>query len=140
MLADLKPYPTYKDSGVPWLGTVPAHWDVRRPRALVATSVDRKIGRTRQLLTVSLGQRRNCSESSWQRATNDARERRPMSKYKLVWPGDTGYQQHAGVAGGLGVSRIHGIISPAYVRLSVCGRPTQILQYIPSLAAITRFI
>ena len=32
----LKPYPAYKDSGVDWLGYVPAHWDVRRLR----TSVD----------------------------------------------------------------------------------------------------
>jgi type I restriction enzyme S subunit len=30
MIADLKPYPAYKDSGVPWLGRVPEHWDVRR--------------------------------------------------------------------------------------------------------------
>ena len=26
----LKPYPEYKDSGVQWLGKVPAHWEVRR--------------------------------------------------------------------------------------------------------------
>ena len=26
MIAGLKPYATYKDSGVPWLGEVPAHW------------------------------------------------------------------------------------------------------------------
>jgi len=25
-----KPYPAYKDSGVPWLGHVPEHWEVRR--------------------------------------------------------------------------------------------------------------
>jgi len=25
-----KPYPVYKDSGVEWLGKVPAHWDVKR--------------------------------------------------------------------------------------------------------------
>ena len=30
MIADLKPYPAYKGSGVPWLGEVPAHWEVRR--------------------------------------------------------------------------------------------------------------
>ena len=30
MSADLKPYPAYKGSGVPWLGEVPAHWEVRR--------------------------------------------------------------------------------------------------------------
>lgn len=27
MIADLKPYPTMKDSSVPWLGKVPAHWE-----------------------------------------------------------------------------------------------------------------
>ncbi len=30
MMQDLKPYPAYKDSGVPWLGQVPEHWEVRR--------------------------------------------------------------------------------------------------------------
>ena len=25
----LKPYPAYKDSGIEWLGQVPAHWEVR---------------------------------------------------------------------------------------------------------------
>ena len=26
MIAGLKPYPKYKDSGVAWLGGIPAHW------------------------------------------------------------------------------------------------------------------
>ncbi len=30
MTADLQPYPAMKDSGVPWLGEVPEHWEVRR--------------------------------------------------------------------------------------------------------------
>lgn len=30
MIEGLKPYPAYKDSGVEWLGKVPAHWEVRR--------------------------------------------------------------------------------------------------------------
>ncbi|GIX00283.1 MAG: hypothetical protein KatS3mg111_3615 [Pirellulaceae bacterium] len=30
MIHDLKPYAEYKDSGVEWLGQVPAHWEVRR--------------------------------------------------------------------------------------------------------------
>ena len=34
MIADLKPYPAVKDSGVPWLGAVPAHWEVLPNRAL----------------------------------------------------------------------------------------------------------
>ena len=30
MIASLKPYPSYKDSGVPWLGKVPAQWEIVR--------------------------------------------------------------------------------------------------------------
>jgi len=30
MIDGLKPYSKYKDSGVPWLGEVPEHWEVRR--------------------------------------------------------------------------------------------------------------
>jgi type I restriction enzyme S subunit len=30
MIADLKPYPAMKDSGVRWLGEVPEHWEVRK--------------------------------------------------------------------------------------------------------------
>ena len=26
----LEPYPSYRDSGIPWLGEVPTHWEVRR--------------------------------------------------------------------------------------------------------------
>ena len=32
MTATLKPYPAMKESSVPWLGKVPAHWEVRRLR------------------------------------------------------------------------------------------------------------
>jgi type I restriction enzyme S subunit len=39
MIADLKPYPAMKDSGVPWLGEVPAHWEVRRLRNIAEMRV-----------------------------------------------------------------------------------------------------
>ena len=32
MVAELKRYPGYKDSGMEWLGEVPAHWEVRRAK------------------------------------------------------------------------------------------------------------
>ena len=34
MTGDLRPYPEYKDTGLPWLGRVPAHWDVMRCKYL----------------------------------------------------------------------------------------------------------
>ena len=36
MIADLKLYPEYKESGLPWLGHVPGHWDVRRTKSSIA--------------------------------------------------------------------------------------------------------
>ena len=33
MIADLKPYPAMKDSGVEWLGEVPEHWEIEPNRA-----------------------------------------------------------------------------------------------------------
>jgi type I restriction enzyme S subunit len=30
MIDGLRPYPETKPTGLPWLGDVPAHWDVRR--------------------------------------------------------------------------------------------------------------
>ena len=41
MSADLPPYPEYRDSGVPWVGDVPAHWEVLRTRYLLR-EVDRR--------------------------------------------------------------------------------------------------
>ena len=34
MTAGLLPYPAYKPSGVPWLGDVPEHWEVRRLKSV----------------------------------------------------------------------------------------------------------
>ena len=34
MIDGLTPYPAYKDSGVPWLGEVPAHWEIRKLKHL----------------------------------------------------------------------------------------------------------
>lgn len=40
MAAELKPYPAYRDSGVEWLGAVPAHWEVERLKGSLANIVD----------------------------------------------------------------------------------------------------
>jgi hypothetical protein len=35
-LRRLKSYPAYKDSGVEWLGEIPAHWEVKRLKFVLA--------------------------------------------------------------------------------------------------------
>ncbi len=40
-----EPYPAYKDSGVEWLGEIPAHWEVKRLKTLASvqlSNVDKK--------------------------------------------------------------------------------------------------
>lgn len=40
-----RPYPAYKDSGVEWLGKIPAHWEVKRLKTLASvqlSNVDKK--------------------------------------------------------------------------------------------------
>lgn len=41
MIADLKPYPAMKYSGIEWLGHVPEHWTVLPNRALFDEIKDR---------------------------------------------------------------------------------------------------
>ncbi len=38
VIASLKPYPKMKDSGVTWMGEVPAHWDMRRLKQICSRS------------------------------------------------------------------------------------------------------
>lgn len=49
----LKPYSKYKDSGLPWLGKIPAHWDVQRIKYLLREVNARSIDGQEQLLSVS---------------------------------------------------------------------------------------
>lgn len=44
-LRRFRPYPAYKDSGVEWLGEVPAHWEMQRLKAMASvqlSNVDKK--------------------------------------------------------------------------------------------------
>jgi type I restriction enzyme S subunit len=40
MIANLKPYEEYKESGLPWLGQVPGHWEVRRLKSAVMNVIE----------------------------------------------------------------------------------------------------
>ena len=49
MIGGLKPYADYKDTGLPWLGEVPRHWEVRRIKT-VLREVDRRSSTGRETL------------------------------------------------------------------------------------------
>ena len=56
MIADLKPYADYRDSGLPWLGQVPAHWELRLAFGAFVPIGERNIGmREKTVLSLSYG-------------------------------------------------------------------------------------
>ena len=48
-----RPYPTYKTSGVEWLGKVPEHWEIRRIASFSPKITNGWVGPTRDILTES---------------------------------------------------------------------------------------
>jgi type I restriction enzyme, S subunit len=110
----VKRYAAYKDSGVPWLGEVPEHWQVLPNRALFAEVKDRDHS-DEQLLSVTIGkglirQVDLLTDSSKKDSSNEDK-----ANYKLVRPGDIAYNKMRAWQGAIGVSRHRGIVSPAYV-------------------------
>ena len=109
-MSALKPYPTMKDSGVPWLGHVPEHWQVKRGKAIFRSIDIRSSTGEEELLTVS-SDRGVVPRSS---ATVTMFKAESYVGYKLCWPGDLVINSLWAWARGLGVSQYHGIVSSAY--------------------------
>ena len=114
MIASLKPYPAYKDSGVPWLGEVPEHWEVRPGRTVFREINDRGYPDEQMLsVTITRGVLRQAdllADSSKKDSSNEDK-----SNYKLVQPGDLVYNKMRAWQGAVGVSAYRGIVSPAYI-------------------------
>jgi type I restriction enzyme, S subunit len=110
MIDGLKPYPEYKDSGLPWLGQMPKHWELKRGKSIFQRIDQRSASGKEELLTVSSARgvvpRRTAKVTMFKAES--------YAGYKLCWPGDLVINSLWAWGGGLGVSRNHGIISSAY--------------------------
>ncbi|MBA4157763.1 MAG: restriction endonuclease subunit S [Gemmatimonadetes bacterium] len=114
MIADLKPYPEMKNSGVPWLGEVPEHWEVLPNRAVFTEIKERDHpGADMLSVTITKGVIRQLAllEGSSKKDSSN----QDKSAYKLVRPGDIAYNKMRAWQGAVGVSGDKGIVSPAYV-------------------------
>ena len=119
MIEDLKPYPDYKDSGLPWLREVPVHWDVSTLGGLARVkSVANQS--ERQLLSVYLQHGVVRFSDVHEKRTNTTSE--DLSKYQAVDPGDFVLNNQQAWRGSVGVSDYTGIISPAYLVLKLSKR------------------
>ena len=116
MIADLKPYAEYKESGLPWLGQVPSHWDVS-PLARLARLKSVINQSDRQLLSVYLKRGVVRFSDVAEKRTNTTSE--DLSKYQAVDPGDFVLNNQQAWRGSVGVSDFSGIVSPAYLVLTL---------------------
>lgn len=107
----LKPYPDYRDSGVPWLGAIPARWDVRRNGRLFAQRTETGFSEL-PIMEVSL------KTGVRVRDMKDRKRKQVMSdreKYKRAVKGDIAYNMMRMWQGAVGVAPVDGLVSPAYV-------------------------
>ena len=110
MIRDLKPYPAYKDSGVPWLGKVPEHWEVRRVKTLFREKDQRNGDGCRVLL--SLTRTRGIVPQA--EASNRIASVVDLSKYKVCYPRDLVMNRMQAWSGMFAVSSQDGLVSPDY--------------------------
>lgn len=110
MIEGLKPYSEHQESGLPWLGSFPSHWVIKRGKSYLFCIDERSKAGKEELLTVSSARGvvpRSSAKVTMFKAGSYA-------GHKLCWPGDLVINSLWAWGGGLGVARHHGIISTAY--------------------------
>jgi len=112
MMDGLKPYPAYKDSGVPWLGQVPAHWEVRRTKTLLRQRVEN--GFVDEPLLAATQTKGVVRKDQFENRTVLALK--GLHLLKLVRIGDFVISLRS-FQGGIEYAHEQGIISPAYTVL-----------------------
>jgi len=117
MIADLKPYPDYKESGLLWLDRVPSHWKLRRSKYLFREVDERSVAGDETRLSMS--QRHGLIPSS------QIEERRLVSESniggKLCVSGDLVLNRLKAHLGVLALSPTNGLVSPDYTVLRPIG-------------------
>lgn len=122
MHEEIKPYPAYRDSGMPWLGDIPAHWALERAKWLFQ-KMDRPVRPNDDVVTcfrdgmVTLRKNRRISGF-----TESLKE----IGYQGVRKGDLVIHAMDAFAGAIGVSDSDGKCTPVY---SVCQPKDDINPY-----------
>ncbi len=114
MIADLRPYPEYKESAAPWLGRIPIHWKLLPNRALFCEVKECGYPHEEMLsVTIAGGivRQKILLEGSSKKDSSKVNK----SAYKLVNPNDIVYNKMRAWQGAIGASAFRGIVSPAYI-------------------------
>lgn len=106
----LNPDAPRRDSGIPWVGEIPAHWQIERAKWLFIERDDRSETGNEELLTVSH------LTGVTSRAEKDVNMfmAESLEGYKRCEAGDLVINTLWAWMGAMGVARLSGIVSPAY--------------------------
>jgi type I restriction enzyme S subunit len=106
----LTPDAPIKDSGIDWIGDIPAHWEVRRGKHLFREVNERSEAGTEELLSVShmTGVTSRSEKNIYMFMAED------YSGSKVCRPDDVVINTMWAWMGALGVSDLTGIVSPSY--------------------------
>lgn len=110
MIGELKPYAGYKDSGLPWLGQVPSHWEVRRIKT-VLREVDRRSSTGRETL---LSLRMQAGLVDHHALGGKPIPPSALVGYKRVLPGEIVMNRMRASAGLFAAATSDGLVSPDY--------------------------
>jgi type I restriction enzyme S subunit len=106
----LNPLAPLRNSGIPWLGEIPAHWETERARWLFRERDERSETGEEELLTVShltgVTPRSEKDVNMFEAETTEG--------YKICLAGDLVINTLWAWMGAMGVSPVNGIVSPAY--------------------------
>ena len=114
IIANLNPYPEYKESEQVWLGCVPRHWPVLPNRALFAEVKEREHP-DEEMLSVTIRQGVIRQKSLLAGTSKKDSSNLDKAAYKLLCPRDIAYNKMRAWQGAIGASELRGIISPPYV-------------------------
>ena len=106
----LNPNAPLKDSGIPAIGTIPTHWQVRRNKQIFFERNERSQTGNEELLTVSH------ITGITPRSQKDVNMflAESLEGYKLCYPNDLVINTMWAWMGALGITQYHGIVSPSY--------------------------
>ena len=113
MIAGLKPYAAYKDSGLAWLGPLPSHWGQRRMKFLFRERAQK--GFPDEPLLAATQTKGVVRKDEYGKRTVTAMK--DFHLLKLVEEGDFVISLRS-FEGGIEVAHCRGIISPAYTVLT----------------------
>lgn len=120
MIDDLKPYPEYQESGHPWIGAMPCHWNLLPNRAIFEEVKERNHP-GEEMLSVTITRGIIKQKALLENTSKKDSSNQDKSAYKLVSPKDIAYNKMRAWQGAIGASSFRGIISPAYVVMRLRG-------------------